>query len=130
VFQALRMVSYRVSNLETAKQWYRALLEREPTIDTPIVVTFAVGDSVLMLSPFGDADKPEDSSVVYWHVADIEGAYRRLLEAGATARSQVVLLMANTKVAKVIDPFGNVLGITSTCDKPEGPCAARQCHGT
>jgi len=122
------MVSYRVSNLETAKQWYRTLLDREPTLDSPIVVTFTVGDSTLMLTPFGDADKPQDSSVVYWRVADIEDAYRRLLEAGATARSKVVLLMANTKVAQVVDPFGNLVGITSTNEKPEGPCAARQCH--
>jgi len=51
------------------------------------------------------------NAVAYWGVADIEAAWRTLLERGASARSPVREVGGDIKVATVADPFGNVIGL-------------------
>lgn len=46
-----------------------------------------------------------------WGVPDIETAFARLLELGATALEPVAEVGGGIKVAAVCDPFGNRLGI-------------------
>ena len=116
---SLKAVAYRVSDLNQAKQWYQQLLGKEPAFDSPLAVAFAVGDSVLSLLPAGDtAAGRGPSTIPYWGVEDIEAAQRRLLEAGATARGEIITTALKSRAATVVDPFGNVLGIIS---KPPAP---------
>ena len=49
--------------------------------------------------------------VAYWGVADIEAAYRHLLDRGAIPRQPVKDVGGDIRVATVADPFGNVIGL-------------------
>jgi catechol 2,3-dioxygenase-like lactoylglutathione lyase family enzyme len=55
MFTSLKAVAYRVSDLSQAKLWYKAILGREPVLDSPFAVFFPVGESVLSLLPAGDS---------------------------------------------------------------------------
>ncbi len=61
---------------------------------------------MLTLMPAGD-----ERVVSYWEVDDIDAAYKQLLDAGATPHSEIIRSMAGAKIASVVDPFGNVLGL-------------------
>ncbi|MGO9097869.1 MAG: SAM-dependent methyltransferase [Bryobacteraceae bacterium] len=106
MLNSVKGVTYRVADLERAKQWYRQVLGQEPRLDSPMAVVFAAGDCLLTLLPSGD-----EGGVAYWEVDDIEVAWRRLLEAGATPRGEIVRSLAGARIARVADPFGNVLGL-------------------
>lgn len=115
MFTSLKRVVYQVADINQARQWYCTVLENEPVWDSPFYVMFAIGDAVLTLVPSGNGSTQSDERVVaYWGVDDIEAAYQRLLECGATARTEISTVL-NIRIAKVVDPFGNVIGIT---DKP------------
>ncbi len=114
MFTSLRGVTYRVADLEMAKRWYRQLLEREPALDTQLAVTFQIGDSALTLLPSeGASDTANERVVAYWAVEDINAAFQRMLDAGAKPQCEIMTSMLNTKLARVVDPFGNVIGITA-----------------
>jgi methyltransferase (TIGR00027 family) len=111
MFGSVRAVTYQVADLQKAKDWYRQLLDREPAFDSPFAVVFAAGGCVLTLTPAGKAD---ERTVAYWSVDDIDEAYRRLLDAGATARSEIITSVLGGRVVRVADPFGNVLGLAAS----------------
>ena len=116
MFKSLKRVTYQVPDMDQARQWYCTVLEKEPALDSPFYVMFVIGDAVLTLVPAGNGSSQGDERVVaYWGVEDIEAVYRRLLELGATARAEISTTRLNIRIAKVVDPFGNVIGIT---DKP------------
>jgi len=116
---SLKAVAYRVSDLKKAKEWYQHVLGKEPTFDSPLVVSFTVGDSVLSLVPAADGAAGQASlTTPYWGVEDVESVQRRLLEAGATARGEIITTALKSRAATVVDPFGNVLGILSAPPVP------------
>lgn len=112
MFKSLYRVSYRVSDLEKAKQWYSTALEQAPVLDSPFYVIFKVGSTSLTLMKSEPAPPGAEQIVAFWEVDDIEAAYRRMLDLGATARAEISSSV-NTRIAKVIDPFGNVIGLES-----------------
>jgi methyltransferase (TIGR00027 family) len=112
MFTALKRIAYHVGDLDAATVWYAAILGKEPVFRAPFASIFVIGDCSLSLSKDPSAQGDSASATeVYWEVADVEGAYRRLLEAGASARMPVREVM-NICIAQVVDPFGTVLGIT------------------
>ncbi len=116
MFTSLKRVTYQVPDISQARQWYSAVLEKEPELDSPFYAMFVIGDATLTLVPAGNESAQGDERVVaYWGVEDIEAAYRRLLELGATARAEISTSRLDIRLAKVVDPFGNVIGIT---DRP------------
>ena len=83
-----------------------------PYFDQPFYVGFSVGGYELGLDP--DASSPLAGSggvIVYWGVSDATAAWERLLSLGATGRTAVQDVGEGIRVATVLDPFGNVLGI-------------------
>ena len=119
MFKSPKLVAYQSSDIETAKQWYRKLLNTEPAFASPLSVLFTIGDARLILVPAQAPAPPgTDSVAVYWDVDDIETAYQRLLEAGATPHTEIWAVL-DSKVAQVVDPFGNILGITATISDAE-----------
>ncbi len=114
MFKSLNSVALPVSNIEKARDWYSTVLNTKPVMDSPIVVIFSIGDYTLMLNPaareiVAESEKP----LVYWDVDDADEAYKRLLELGAAKHTDVSISVGNNRIARVYDPFGNVLGITS-----------------
>ncbi len=51
--------------------------------------------------------------VAYWGVDNIEEEYQRLLSIGAKEHGEIKSVGENIKVATVVDPFGNLVGIIS-----------------
>ncbi len=111
MFQGLRTVVYFVADMERAKAWYSALLGIEPYFDTPFYIGFSVGGYELGLHPIETPVVAGTSVVTYWGVEDIDTAFARLLEMGADAHFPVTEVGEGIKLADVIDPFGNCVGI-------------------
>ena len=72
---------------------------------------FRIGDTKVEFDIVARRHNP-GGAILLWHVDDIEAAFGRLLELGATGYDP------NTKrgesgfvTASVVDPFGNILGI-------------------
>ena len=113
MFQGLRTVIYHVSDMERAKAWYTEVLGQPPYFDQPYYVGFNVGGYELGLHPSDSSTDAEKATsvVTYWGVDDIEATHARLLELGASARTGLMDVGEGIKVADVLDPFGNVVGI-------------------
>jgi methyltransferase (TIGR00027 family) len=112
MFQNLKRVVYQVPDLEEAKDWYMKFLNQEPVFDSPLGAIFRIGDCTMSLTkapaiPAEDVGRP----AVYWEVGDVDKCFARLMEMGATQRA-VPKDTLTIRTAQVIDPFGNVLGIT------------------
>lgn len=110
MLMGLRTVVYHVEDLGKAKAWYAEMLERAPYFDEPYYVGFEVGGFELGLVP-EESGTARGGVSVYWGVEDIEGAYARLLQLGAREDQPVQDVGGDVKVASVIDPFGNPLGV-------------------
>jgi methyltransferase (TIGR00027 family) len=114
MFNSLKNVTYQVPDIDRAKQWYREILEREPVLDSPFYVKFLVGEAALILVPAANgAPHSNEGTVAYWGVEDIEVAYRRLLDCGATSQAEISTSL-NIRIARVVDPFDNIIGLTDT----------------
>lgn len=57
--------------------------------------------------------KPEHAAgpTIYWHVDDVQAAFDRLLELGATEHLKPIERGPGFVPASVVDPFGNILGV-------------------
>ena len=105
----LRTAIYPAPDLARAKDWYAQVLDQAPYFDEPFYVGFEVNGFELCLRP--DATPGTTGPQPLWGVTDASAAYARLLALGATALEPVKDVGSGIKVAAVIDPFGNRLGI-------------------
>jgi len=121
-FLGLRTVVFHVANLDEAKAWYAKAFQVGPYFDEPFYVGFNVGGFELGLLPQETDSIDSDSNatcqlpnsnsrVTYWGVPDAAAELARLIELGAKPRSEIQDVGSGIKVADVVDPFGNVLGI-------------------
>ena len=112
MFHGLRTVIYHVGDLDRAKEWYGVVLGIRPYFDEPFYVGFDVGGFELGLQP-DEPGAPRASTgvVAYWGVDDADAAFGRLLELGATKHSGVQDVGDGIRVATVLDPYGNMLGL-------------------
>lgn len=112
MFLGLRTVIYHVDDRDRARAWYSALLGIEPYFDEPFYVGFEVGGFELGLDPNPEYVREGVGGVeAYWGVADIEAAFARLRELGASEHTPIREVGGGIKVATLRDPFGNVLGV-------------------
>ncbi len=110
--QGLRTVVYGVPDLERAKDWYTEALGVKPYVDEPYYVGFNVGGYELALNPKGTVAQPVGSGVrVFWGVDNIDEELDRLLSIGAKPHKPVEDIGADIKVASVLDPDGNLIGL-------------------
>jgi len=118
MFKSLKRITYQAEDIDKAREWYSAFLNKEPVFDTPFAVIFTIGNCSLSVMK-GTPPLPEDTRRVatYWEVEDVDAAYRRLLEAGAAPLAEVKTIFT-IKVAQVVDPFGNIIGITGEAVPP------------
>ena len=111
-FLGLRTAKYHAPDLARTKAWYSEVLGVAPYFDEPFYVGFNVGGFELGLDPDATAQgKGEGSVAVYWGVASADQALARLITLGASPHSAVQDVGEGIRVASVLDPFGNVLGI-------------------
>ncbi len=116
MFKSLNRVVYRVPDVNKGKQWYRNVLDKAPVFDAPFAVVFPIGEFELVLAPHaGPASNNNNNggAIAYWGVDDVDSAYKRLIQLGATPHSEINSING-TRIASLTDPFGNVLGIKGT----------------
>ena len=111
MFEGLRTIAYYAADLDKAKAWWSAHLGLAPYFDQPFYVGFNVAGYELGLVPDGADRIKEAGSVTYWGVKDIEAAVRELLEAGATEIHGVQDVGEGIKVAALLNPVGQIVGI-------------------
>jgi len=105
-------VIYHVPDLERAKAWYASAFGQQPYFDQPFYVGFNIGGYELGLDPDPSSGRSgEGGSVAYWRVDAIDEAVRHFVRAGGTVASAVQEVGEGIKVAKIADPFGNVIGL-------------------
>ena len=108
-FRGLRTVKYGVPDLTRAKEWYAKAFGVEPYFDEPFYVGFNIGGFELGLDP--DHPPGEGGATIYWGVDDCLATLRFLESVGATVRSEPQDVGGGIKVASVLDPFGNEIGV-------------------
>lgn len=105
----LRTAIYPAPDLARGTAWYKQVLQSEPYFEEPYYVGFAVGGFELGLVP--DSEPGNHGSRVYWGVANVESELERILALGAELLEAVTEVGGGIKVASVLDPFGNALGL-------------------
>jgi predicted enzyme related to lactoylglutathione lyase len=112
LFQGLRTVIYKVTDIRQAKDWYARALGIEPYYDQPYYVGFSVGGYELGLDPDVSSSTPgPGGTVAYWGVAEIEAAVRHLQGVGATGPGAIQDVGDGIRLAVLSDPFGNAFGL-------------------
>ena len=106
----IRTVLHPVSDLDSAKAVYTALLGVSPQADAPYYVGYEAQGQHIGLVP-GGAAQGMTSPVAYWHVPDIEAKLAEVTAAGATVHEAPRDVGGGRLVATVTDPDGNVLGL-------------------
>lgn len=105
----LRTAIYPSPDLAAAKRWYAEVLGVAPYFDEPFYAGFNVGGFELGLVP--DGTPATNGSQALWGVADIVAEHSRLLGMGAKPLDPVTDVGGGIKVAAVLDPSGNRLGL-------------------
>jgi predicted enzyme related to lactoylglutathione lyase len=108
--QGIKTVLHPVSDLESAKKVYTALLGVEPVADAPYYVGYEAHGQHIGLVPNG-GPQGMTSPVSYWHVPDIEAKLAEVTAAGAVVKEQAHDVGGGRLVATFTDPDGNVLGL-------------------
>lgn len=111
MLKELKRVVYQVEDLRAAREWYARMLESEPVFDSPVAAIFRINENTLSLSPAVGARASEDRVTAYWEVEDVDRAFARLVELGAQPEMPPTNVLT-LRVARVTDPFGNVLGLS------------------
>jgi predicted enzyme related to lactoylglutathione lyase len=108
--EGIKTVLVPVSDLETARAVYTALLGIQPQADSSYYVGFDAAGQHIGLLP-GGGPQAMTSPVPYWHVPDIEAKLAELTAAGATLKEPARDVGGGRLVATVTDADGNVLGL-------------------
>ena len=111
MLNGLRTTIYPVTDLIQAKAFYTALTGTEPYFDQPFYVGYNVGGYELGLDPNRAPATTTDGPMTYWGVENIEQAYEAVLSIGAKPHLPIQDVGDGIKVASVLDPFGNVVGL-------------------
>jgi predicted enzyme related to lactoylglutathione lyase len=108
----LRTVIYKVPDLDRAKAFYSAAFGVAPYFDEPYYVGFNVGGYELGLDPDTSGSAPgPGGALAYWGVPEIGAAVEHFVGSGATLRAAPIEVGGGIKVAAVVDPFGNPIGL-------------------
>jgi predicted enzyme related to lactoylglutathione lyase len=108
--QGIKTVLHPVSDLETAKAVYTALLGVPPQSDAPYYVGYEAEGQQIGLVPSG-GPQGMTTPVAYWHVSDIEAKLAEVTAAGAAMKEPPRDVGEGRLVATITDPDGNVLGL-------------------
>ena len=108
--QGIKTVLHPVSDLETAKAVYSALIGIPPQTDGPYYVGFEAEGQQIGLVP-NAGQQGMTATVAHWHVPDIEAKLAEVTAAGATVKEPAHNVGGGRLVATVTDPDGNVLGL-------------------
>lgn len=109
MIKGLRTALYPAPDLAKAKAWYESVFQRKPYFDEPFYVGFEIGGFELGLVP--DAPPGNSGPKALWGVDDIQQELQRLRAAGVTVAADIQDVGGGIKVADIVDPFGNLVGL-------------------
>jgi predicted enzyme related to lactoylglutathione lyase len=109
MINGLRTVLYPVADLTKGKAWYSEVFGCAPYFDQPFYVGFEIGGFELGMVP--DGTPGTHGCTAYWGVDDIEAEVTRIVALGGRVHSAIQEVGESIKVAELLDPFGNVLGL-------------------
>lgn len=115
--RGLKAAIYFVDDLAKAKDWYSKALEIKPYFDKSYYVGFDIDGFELGLEP-GKVSRG-NNLIAYWGVEDVEKELERLVNLGAKENRGLQVVNQDVKIASVIDPFGNILGIVENHHIPQ-----------
>lgn len=104
---------YPVSNLESAKALFTALLGTEPMADAPYYVGYQVAGQQIGLDPNGAA-RGMTGATPFWEVDDISATVAALTDAGATIVEPAHDVGGGKLVAMLSDVDENMIGLSQT----------------
>lgn len=105
--QGIKTIVYPVRDLQKAKATFKTLLGIEPYADSAYYVGFKVGDQDIGLDPNGH----REGATPYYHVEDIRGSLKQLVDSGAQVLQEVKDVGGGRLVASVKDTDGNIIGL-------------------
>ncbi|WP_458688664.1 VOC family protein [Nocardia tengchongensis] len=108
--KGIKTVLHPVSDLAAATALYTALLGVAPQIEGTYYVGFEIDGHHIGLVPDG-GPQAITTPVIYWEVPDIEARLAELTAAGATVKQALRDVGQGRRVAEVIDPDGNIIGL-------------------
>ncbi|GAA1116102.1 VOC family protein [Nocardiopsis composta] len=120
MLRGLTTVNFWADDLQAAKEWYTELLDSAPYFERSgpdgqlAYMEFRIGDYQHELGFINSRFRPPAAAggaVLYWHVDDVEAAFKRLLSMGAEEHEGVTERGPGFVTASVVDPFGNLLGV-------------------
>ena len=113
MLRGLTTIVYHANDLAAATKWYSELLGTETYYRRPPwYAEFRIGDYQHELGILAsEAGATPAGVVAYWHVDDIDAAYKRLLALGASEHEGLRDFGEGYVGASVVDPFGNILGV-------------------
>ncbi len=103
----LKTIVVPVADLTAAKAVYATVLGVEPSMDAPYYVGYDLDGLHVGLAPQSN----QSGTVAYWEVDDIEATRDALLAAGATEQEPVHDVGGGRRIAVLVDPDGNLIGI-------------------
>ena len=103
-------IVYPVKDLDKAKAVFTALLGATPAQDEPYYVGWTVDGQNIGLNPRG-FDQGMTGPVPYVDVADLPARIDALVAAGATLAQEPTDVGGGVRIATVLDPDGNVIGL-------------------
>lgn len=108
----LRTVIYRVSDLETATNWYSQAFKTTAYFNEPFYVGFDIAGYELGLQPEEKRTESKPESVVaFWGVENIAEEFQRFVDLGAKPYEEPEEVGGGIFVAKLTDPWGNLIGL-------------------
>lgn len=129
MFQTLRTIVIHVPDLAAAKAWYAKATGATPYFDEPFYVGFDLGGTELGLDPNSMSGMPGvGGTSAYWRVQNVDEALAHLLAIGGTPQEAVHEVGGGIRVAAVLDPFGNAIGVIEIPGEGGTPPATAKSH--
>jgi predicted enzyme related to lactoylglutathione lyase len=111
MLKGLRTVVYPITDATKAKEFYSTLTGATPYFDEPYYIGYNIGGFELGLDPNRKPSTTTDGPINYWGVENIANAHAKALAIGAKLHLPIQDVGDGIKVASVLDPFGNVVGL-------------------
>jgi predicted enzyme related to lactoylglutathione lyase len=108
--EGVKTIIFPVKDLAKAKALYGELLGVEPYADQRYYVGYKVAGQDVGLDPNGHRSGMT-GPVCYWHVDDLKGTLKALLDAGAETQQDVRDVGSGRLIVTVKDADGNVFGL-------------------
>ncbi|WP_280334237.1 VOC family protein [Nocardia wallacei] len=107
----LDAILYPVTDIESAKAQFTALLGTSPAVDQPYYVHFETPDGTAVGLVPNAEQRGMTGPTPFWTVDDINAQVKALVEAGAKVTEEPHDVGGGKQVAIIADPQGNIIGL-------------------